>query len=86
MEPDPELDRLRERVVELEAALRLVRRQLFDARSRLAAISRITDDLGRAERAPGVTFGSVNSILNSERPPLRRITRWSPVRYRGVQR
>ncbi|MET8268504.1 hypothetical protein ACFYP0_27885 [Micromonospora arida] len=86
MEPEVELERLHERVVELETSLRLARRQLFDARSRLAAIARIAGDLERATRAPGVTFGSVNSVIHNERPPLRRLSRWSSVRYRGVQR
>ncbi|MEU1588179.1 hypothetical protein [Micromonospora sp. NPDC005710] len=86
MKPDPELERLRERVGELETSLRLSRRQLFDARSRLAAIARITGDLDRASRAPGVVFGSVNVVLNGEHSPLRRLNRWSSVRYRGVQR
>ncbi|MEU7755917.1 hypothetical protein [Micromonospora sp. NPDC049171] len=86
MEPEAELEHLHERVRDLETTLRLSRRQLFDARSRLAAIARITDDLERATRAPGVVFGSVNSVINNQHPPLRRLSRWSPVRYRGVQR
>ncbi|GAA2184148.1 hypothetical protein [Micromonospora lupini] len=86
MAPDEELNRLDERVIELETSLRLARRQLFDARSRLAAIAQITADLDRAQRAPGVVFGSVNSVLNNAHPPLRRLSRWSPIRYRGIQR
>ncbi|WP_405429236.1 hypothetical protein [Micromonospora sp. NBC_00617] len=81
-----ELERLRERVCRLEGSLWAVRRELFDARGRLAAIARIAGDLDRAQRAPGVIFGMVNSVINGQPSTLHRLSRWSPVRYRGVQR
>ncbi|MET8250548.1 hypothetical protein [Micromonospora sp. NPDC005197] len=85
MKQGQELERLRERVRQLEASLLVARRELFDARGRLAAIARMTEDLERVQRAPGVIVGTVNSIIHSQSSTLRRPGRWSPVRYRGFQ-
>ncbi|WP_422739283.1 hypothetical protein ACN263_08625 [Micromonospora sp. WMMD729] len=85
MKQGQELERLRERVRQLEASLLGARRELFDVRGRLAAIARMTDDLERVQRAPGVIFGMVNSIIHSQSSTLRRSGRWSPVRYHGNQ-
>ncbi|WP_433535991.1 hypothetical protein ACQPZK_29385 [Micromonospora sp. CA-249363] len=86
MEPDSELERLRERVCRLEGSLWAARRELFDARVRLAAIARIAGDLDRAQRAPGVIFGMVNSVIYGQPSTLRRVSRRSPVRHRGIRR
>ncbi|MEU0548991.1 hypothetical protein [Micromonospora sp. NPDC005979] len=70
---------------QLEASLLDARRELFDVRCRLAAIARMTGDLERVQRAPGVIFGTVNSIIHSQLSTPRRSGRWSPVRYHGGQ-
>ncbi|MEU7925567.1 hypothetical protein [Micromonospora sp. NPDC049107] len=85
MEQEQEVERLREWVSQLEASLLDVRRELFDARGRLTAIARVTEDLERVQRAPGVIFGTVNAIIHSQSSTLRWSDRWSPVRYQGVQ-
>ncbi|WP_422737206.1 hypothetical protein ACN263_27875 [Micromonospora sp. WMMD729] len=82
---DQELERMRERVCRLEVALWAARRELFDARARLAAIARIAGDLDRAQRSPGVIFGMVNSVIYGQ-PSVRRVSWRSPSRYRGVRR
>lgn len=86
MEPDSELERLRERVCRLEGSLWAARRELFDARGRLAAIARIAGDLDRAQRAPGVIFGMVNSVIYGQPSSPGRVNWRSPSRYRKVRR
>ncbi|SCL14677.1 hypothetical protein GA0070624_0493 [Micromonospora rhizosphaerae] len=71
MEQAAELEWLRERVKGLETALLCSRRELFDLRCRLTLIARVTEDLDRAKRAPGVAFGAINAALYSETPNLR---------------
>ncbi|SIR13202.1 hypothetical protein [Micromonospora avicenniae] len=75
MDPETELAWLRERVKGLESSLLLARRELFDARSRLAIVARVVEDLDRVKRAPGVAFGAVRAAIHNRtenlRPPNR---------------
>ncbi|MEU8265351.1 hypothetical protein AB0C02_32725 [Micromonospora sp. NPDC048999] len=75
MDPETELAGLRERVKGLESSLLAARRELFDARSRLAIIARVMEDFERVKRAPGVAFGAVRAAIYNQtenlRPPNR---------------
>jgi len=73
-----EVECLEKKVEHLETALRCARREMLDARGRLALIARILRDRERVQRAPGVTFGAIDAVLFAETPTLQRVER----RYR----
>ncbi|GAB3805731.1 hypothetical protein [Micromonospora zhanjiangensis] len=63
-----ELQRLRERVEELEKALAASQLAALEGRARLGVIAKIVRDDARCMRAPSVSFGAVRAALFAERP------------------
>lgn len=58
-----EPDELQDKLAATERALLETRRELFDARARLAMVSRLVRDDSRAQRAPGAIFGAIRAVL-----------------------
>ncbi len=78
-----EVGRLAAHADALERALLAARRELFDARSRLALIGRILEDRDRLHRAPGVTAGAISAALHHEPGNLRAVAQRYPRRNRN---
>nr|MDT0658125.1 hypothetical protein [Micromonospora sp. DSM 115978] len=59
----PDHERLTIRLESTEKALIETRRELFDARARLALVARLVRDEQRIRRAPSLVFGAIRAAV-----------------------
>jgi len=78
MTAEEHIQRLKEELAATQTALLNTRRELVDARCRLALISKVVRDNGRVRRSPGVTFGAVRAALYARSDNLGRLGAFLP--------